>query len=79
MALGKIKKIILMNLLGICGWKNVILNQDLNLQLFFEAKNENFCQNLSPGLQKGHNLQSNALPLSHETLYCLPPTLVITL
>ena len=34
----KTKKINLMNIMGGCRWKNVILSQDLNLQFFFETK-----------------------------------------
>ena len=54
-SLVKTKKINL-NMMGGYGWKNVILSQDLNLQFFFEAKNENFCQDLNPGQQKGYVL-----------------------
>ena len=61
----KTKKINLMNMVGGCWWKNVILSQDLNLQLFFEAKNENLCRDLNLGQQKGSNLQSSALPLGY--------------
>ena len=50
----KTKKIHLVNMMGGCGWKNVILSQDLNLQFFFEAKNENLCQDLNPGQQKSY-------------------------
>ena len=53
-SLVKTKKINLMNMMGGCGWKNVILSQDLNLQFFFEAKNENFYQDLNTGPQKGY-------------------------
>ena len=66
-SLVKTKKINLMNMLGGCVWRNDILRQDLNLQFFFEAKNENFCQDLNPGQQKGYILQSSALLLSHRT------------
>ena len=54
-SLVKTKKINLMNMVGGCGWKNVILSQDLNLQFFFEAKNENLCRNLNQGMKKGSN------------------------
>ena len=70
-SLVKTKKINLMNMLGGCGWKNVNLSQDLSLQFFFKAKNENLCQDSNLGLQKGNNLQSSALPLSHQNTYCL--------
>ena len=36
-------------------WRNVILSPDLNLQIFFEVKNKNLCQDLKPGLQKSYN------------------------
>ena len=69
-SLVKTKKINLMNMVGGCGWKNVILSQDLNLQFFFEAKNENLCRDLNLGLQKGSSLQSSALTLGYWDLYC---------